>query len=188
MIARRELVNFPPAFGGLWHLFCNRAIARRAITKQVTQPLFLEIPVHNVTFGVFWGLEGGRKHLSAGREPLQGGEFGLFNSFYYVVVKFSEVNRGVLPEFALYSGNNKRPCPPKREEKRGVTSTLFTIGVKVHLKTCPLCMNDQERIELLKKTTKMTKANDLHKRFVFCEPYRPMLNGMRNARTGQCIG
>ena len=147
VIARRELVNFPPAFGGLWHLFCNRAIARRAITKQVTQPLFLEIPVHNVTLGSYLPpqpLFRGEKREGRGSRAVM---MALFNLCYCVVVKFSEVNRGVLPEFALYSGDSKRSCPLRREEKRGVISTLFTIGVKVHLKTCPFCMNDQERIE-----------------------------------------
>lgn len=115
----RELVNLKPAAGGVWHLYCVRDAEVFSLlprgTKQATHPSWGANEVHNVTLGIF---RAGRQVAGAVRGSLAACKsvtMALFNLFNCVVVKFSEVNRGVLPRFVLYSGDSKRARPLGRE-------------------------------------------------------------------------
>ncbi len=91
-------VNFKPLMGGIWHLFCKpRRVTffnSYALYKTNDTASPATKMVHIFTFSLFMITGVLQTCTRAVKRP-------LFNLFYCVVVKISEVNRGVLPGFAL---------------------------------------------------------------------------------------
>lgn len=116
---RRELVNFPGPFWMVWHLYC----VARAI--QMTPSLLGVFNVHKFTFRIWRG-------VSTGCRAADGIIKALFCIAFCELVKFGEVNRGVLPEFGSYPGLGVPVDVYSSELVNFVLGGMFTNSREVH--------------------------------------------------------